>query len=353
MPLFGENSITHFTMIPVDAWKRTQDLAAIGLLGYFCDRLNHNSKQFCWPSLATVEKDLNTTRKTILKKIKVLEDCGLLIIQRGNRNTSSKYSPQFKDRGSVIIPLGGVKKGSEVVENLHLKDSKEGKPLNNNQLSSGLSQNCSIPSTLKEECGPDQIDLIGGLVKFGNICSEAKHTIKSPVKQPKFSQHEIDMASQDRVIPTTGNNITTPELQEQSFKDNFWNLYSKKGKTDRKACLAKYKRLSKHDRAAIKIHVPKYLVELRSTGTTDQYLKAPKTYLNSEVWKEDEEPEVSQIDQKAKNMNPRDTISIQSWINNQNLPKETKSKFWSWFRENTWVKNVNLFHELERFKGKK
>lgn len=60
--------------------------------------------------------------------------------------------------------------------------------------------------------------------------------------------------------------------------ERFWNLYDKK--QDRKKCEAKFKRLSKADKAKIFETLPAYI-----ESTPDaQYRKNPLTYLNGECW---------------------------------------------------------------------
>lgn len=72
------------------------------------------------------------------------------------------------------------------------------------------------------------------------------------------------------------------EIEEMnSTFECFWVAYGKKtGKAD---CLAKWKRLSKTDRQAILIHVPKYVASTPEV----KYRKNPETYLNGKHWEDE------------------------------------------------------------------
>jgi DNA-binding transcriptional regulator YhcF (GntR family) len=87
-----------------------------------------------------------------------------------------------------------------------------------------------------------------------------------------------------------GDNEESKEGKEVLIREfeKFWSLYDKK--QDRKKCFSKWKRLSQTDKEKIFQTVPAYIA-----STPDkQFRKNPLTYLNGEVWHDEEtssEPE--------------------------------------------------------------
>lgn len=71
--------------------------------------------------------------------------------------------------------------------------------------------------------------------------------------------------------------LPSPSLADAEF-EKFWNLYNKK--QDRKRCEAKFKKLSKTDKAKIFETLPAYV----ASTPDEQYRKNPLTYLNGECW---------------------------------------------------------------------
>lgn len=71
--------------------------------------------------------------------------------------------------------------------------------------------------------------------------------------------------------------LPSPSLADAEF-EKFWNLYNKK--QDRKRCEAKFKKLSKADKAKIFETLPAYV----ASTPDEQYRKNPLTYLNGECW---------------------------------------------------------------------
>lgn len=90
--------------------------------------------------------------------------------------------------------------------------------------------------------------------------------------------------------PSSDHNLRSKEVKEVLTREfeKFWSLYGKK--QDRKKCLLKWKTLSQADKEKIFQTLPAYIA-----STPDkQFRKNPLTYLNGEVWHDEEtssEPE--------------------------------------------------------------
>ncbi|MCP4763805.1 MAG: hypothetical protein GY870_18685 [archaeon] len=143
--------------------------------------------------------------------------------------------------------------------------------------------------------------VLKNLKKMENITIETtnKYSIISIMNWDRYQniEKEDNTQTNNQITnkqQTTNNQITTDKndnnlkneknekkkdmrILENEF-DSFWDLYDKK--SDRKKCLAKWKRLKDVDKKKIFQTLPTYL-----DSTPDrQYRKNPATYLNNESW---------------------------------------------------------------------
>lgn len=93
----------------------------------------------------------------------------------------------------------------------------------------------------------------------------------------KCVRENIDNILDNNLNLENNNNSLSPSLADAEF-EKFWNLYNKK--QDRKRCEAKFKKLSKTDKAKIFETLPAYV----ASTPDEQYRKNPLTYLNGECW---------------------------------------------------------------------
>lgn len=122
--------------IPAFKWCRgirLGDPAAKSVLRYLCERVN--AKGFCWPSQTTIAEDTDLDRKTVQRKLKRLEDLGLItrVARKNSRGRDTDYiylnigtsavihvqseggtaSPTKVDRRGAQRPLPGVTESHE------------------------------------------------------------------------------------------------------------------------------------------------------------------------------------------------------------------------------------------------
>lgn len=108
------------------------------------------------------------------------------------------------------------------------------------------------------------------------VIQEHQAPEEQPVEKPKRKR----MATQEEQVGKR-----KPIRRPRTDFEEFWLMYGKM--IDRKRCEAKWNRLNDEDVAAIKIHAPLYV----ASTPNKTYRKLPLTYLNGEVWKDEELPD--------------------------------------------------------------
>lgn len=105
-------------------------------------------------------------------------------------------------------------------------------------------------------------------------------------------------------------NLTKQELKKKEsnivFFDEFWNLYPKERRSNRKGCLAKWQKLTADQVQAILADVPVYVSTVREV----QFVMLPLTYLNRESWTDERVVTSTSIQKNATNtrVDPRHQI---------------------------------------------
>lgn len=201
-----------FSQMPVDAWRYTKDLHAIGLLSYICDHINVSGYSYAFPAYSKIEEDLGLSRATIAKKIKLLENAGLIVVEHGTRKSSNRYFPNFRDRigildanigssenelGSLNTKLGSLNTKLQVVHEMNCNNNH----INNNHINNTFSKEKDTgffqkpsPGTLESspflegnEIPHEYLELINEILSKNKM----KHRPIDPIKGPNKTHVKI------------------------------------------------------------------------------------------------------------------------------------------------------------------
>jgi len=121
-----------------------------------------------------------------------------------------------------------------------------------------------------------------------------EESTQSKVKESKVNNNPLPprgavsaSSSEQGEIPGGQNNDPKEPAAWLAAFEIFWEAYGKR--RDRSKCERRFKNLSKAEREAIFVHVPKYVASTPEI----QYRKNPLTYLNGKCWEDEDLPSIT------------------------------------------------------------
>lgn len=125
---------------------------------------------------------------------------------------------------------------------------------------------------------------------------------QEPTKNQPNKDKDVDL-NLDKDLNNTSLSLSLSKSERDDEFERFWEMYGKK--QDRKKCEAKFKKLSKADKAKIFETLQSYI----DSTPDEQYRKNPLTYLNGECWNNEIIPRNETRQKSTTAFRPTDDLS--------------------------------------------
>lgn len=261
------------TPFEASAWARKQRLGDVGLKIILMLLADYSDEQgTCYPGVKRIAEETEQSRSTVLRKLRVLAEVGLVSVQRRNDAEGHRTSNRYVLDLSVAVTAADVELAKERISGRH---EEPGTVL-------------GVNVTLGSDEAPKSHAERGPKVSPSDTLT-TRRTTSSNTPYPQA----LDVAQDEqgptspvlRAVPGPAGPSTPSRTPQIAFED-FWKLYPRRtGKGAARTAWAKATRKATPE--AIMAGVEQAQCRWTLDRTEPQFIPHPSTWLNGERWEDD------------------------------------------------------------------